>query len=123
MSFEPFSVDQLPRFALNWFTELGLPQAEQIVGDFITELERGGLTELARIPLMVTMLCQLLPEIRLNHSQPVGRKFTIASSGYSLVAVCMASISATQTTRLLSVCALNFAPYLSLMGRRVRPTC
>ncbi|MEU7061743.1 trypsin-like peptidase domain-containing protein [Streptomyces sp. NPDC046197] len=66
----PFNSEDLDRFAARWFTEVQSP--EQVARDFISELRRQGLYELACTPLMATMLCQLYtdhPDQRLPDSR------------------------------------------------------
>ncbi|MEV0405526.1 NACHT domain-containing protein [Actinoallomurus sp. NPDC050550] len=51
--------DQLSALARSWFDAVNLPMPEEKTDQFLTLLERGRLTDLARSPLMATMLCQL----------------------------------------------------------------
>ncbi|RKN36779.1 NACHT domain-containing protein [Streptomyces hoynatensis] len=55
----PFTVDQLPAVAGSWFRAAGLDDAHSIAERFVQDLQRASLTDLARIPLMASMLCQL----------------------------------------------------------------
>ncbi|MGW3038165.1 trypsin-like peptidase domain-containing protein [Streptomyces sp. NPDC001178] len=56
----PFSSDDLQRFAEQWFAVAsGLPQPGSAAQQFSDELQRRGLEDLARVPLMITLLCQL----------------------------------------------------------------
>lgn len=55
----PFEVSQLETFAADWFRASGLPQAAALARGVVTQIERVGLLELARLPLMATMICQL----------------------------------------------------------------
>ncbi|MFE5963812.1 NACHT domain-containing protein [Streptomyces sp. NPDC056463] len=69
---QPFAAEQLPAFAESWFDQLGLPDPHGAAIAFNTTLEDAGLVELARTPLLATMLCQLIataPEGPL----PIGR--------------------------------------------------
>jgi HEAT repeat protein len=54
-----FAAGQLTEFAERWFTELRLTRPDQTARDFLAALDRAGLTDPARTPLMATMLCQL----------------------------------------------------------------
>ncbi|MFD9222519.1 NACHT domain-containing protein [Streptomyces sp. NPDC060064] len=56
---QPFAAEQLPAFAEQWFGKLGLPDPHGAAIAFNNTLEDAGLVELARTPLMATMLCQL----------------------------------------------------------------
>ncbi|MEU9865448.1 helix-turn-helix domain-containing protein [Streptomyces sp. NPDC047971] len=49
----------LPDFACRWFEALQLPDPDSDAVRFIGALDRSGLLDLARTPLMSTMLCQL----------------------------------------------------------------
>jgi uncharacterized protein YjeT (DUF2065 family) len=55
----PFADEDLGRFAEQWFTVRELAEPERAARDFSSELQRRGLDDLPRIPLMATMLCQL----------------------------------------------------------------
>ncbi|RVU14594.1 XRE family transcriptional regulator [Streptomyces antnestii] len=55
----PFAPEELPDFAKSWFTCLALPDAEEAADRFITGLKDTNLADMARTPLMATMLCQL----------------------------------------------------------------
>ncbi|WP_237328325.1 NACHT domain-containing protein [Streptomyces sp. CBMAI 2042] len=59
---QPFSPDELARVALGWFEALGLPDPAHTAERFIQTLERSKLAEVARIPLIIAMLCQLHAE-------------------------------------------------------------
>ena len=56
---QPFAAGDLARFAGGWFTVLGVPGVSALVASFTRELRRHGLNEMARTPLMATMLCQV----------------------------------------------------------------
>lgn len=56
---QPFGPGQVRDFAASWFLALGLPEPSVLAGEFTDAVTRGGLAELARSPLMATMLCQL----------------------------------------------------------------
>ncbi|MER7180754.1 trypsin-like peptidase domain-containing protein [Streptomyces hyaluromycini] len=59
---EPFDPQDLERVATGWFRALDVPQPEQTARQFLTALGTAGLTELARVPLTMSMLCQLRAE-------------------------------------------------------------
>ncbi|MFC4536846.1 trypsin-like peptidase domain-containing protein [Sphaerisporangium dianthi] len=54
---EPFTDEQLGTFATGWFEALGLPRPKETSTRFVEQLERGGIRQLAHIPLLATMLC------------------------------------------------------------------
>ena len=54
-----FDRGQLAEFAGRWFAELKLPAPLAAASGFTGALDRARLTDLARTPLMATMLCQL----------------------------------------------------------------
>jgi transcriptional regulator with XRE-family HTH domain len=56
----PFSRDDVERVACRWFRALDLPTPEATAKRFAQALHRTRLVDLARIPLMASMLCQLL---------------------------------------------------------------
>ncbi|MGW3141646.1 trypsin-like serine protease [Streptomyces sp. NPDC001139] len=56
---EPFGPDELERIACSWFRALDVPEPEETAGRFAGAMESAGLTELARVPLTMSMLCQL----------------------------------------------------------------
>ncbi|MEU3888690.1 helix-turn-helix domain-containing protein [Streptomyces sp. NPDC029041] len=55
----PFAGDDLPLVAAGWFRHMQLPDSDRITQRFIQALKRTRLSELARVPLMTAMLCQL----------------------------------------------------------------
>ncbi|MEU3175503.1 hypothetical protein ABZ657_27535, partial [Streptomyces sp. NPDC007000] len=55
----PFTIQQLPDVAESWFHAAGMDNARGAAERFVQHLERTGLTGLARVPLMASMLCQL----------------------------------------------------------------
>jgi hypothetical protein len=55
----PFDKDNVRELARRWFTALGVADPGRATGLFAATLERRGLLELARTPLMAAMLCQL----------------------------------------------------------------
>ncbi|WP_329266881.1 trypsin-like peptidase domain-containing protein [Streptomyces sp. NBC_01451] len=55
----PFTTEDLGRFVEQWFTSQNLPEPRVAAADFSKQLQRRDLEELARTPLMATMLCQL----------------------------------------------------------------
>lgn len=55
----PFTRDDLRQVAAGWFQALGLPDPDRAAGRFIKALAHAHLDELARIPLMIAMLCQM----------------------------------------------------------------
>ncbi|AVT39642.1 hypothetical protein C6W10_27975 [Plantactinospora sp. BB1] len=68
----PFDEEQRRQFAQAWFVRAELAHASEASAQFLKELRRLSLEELARNPLMATMLCQLFvanPDRRL----PPGR--------------------------------------------------
>ncbi|MEV5887656.1 NACHT domain-containing protein [Streptomyces sp. NPDC052020] len=56
---QPFGAGDLPAFARGWFQALRLPEVDEVTRRFIRSLDHTGLSDLARTPLMATMLCQL----------------------------------------------------------------
>ncbi|MFD5476409.1 NACHT domain-containing protein [Streptomyces hawaiiensis] len=56
---QPFTADDLPRIARSWFEAFQLPEVDRVVTRFLESLEGTRLTDLARTPLMASMLCQL----------------------------------------------------------------
>ncbi|NRQ39723.1 NACHT domain-containing protein, partial [Nonomuraea sp. NN258] len=63
---QPFGREEIQQVARGWFRALEVPDAERAADAFTRELVRSHLAELARIPLMISMLCQL-------HGQAPGR--------------------------------------------------
>ena len=55
----PFAAQELPLFAEGWFAAQQLPAPTHTAELFTAALERSGIVDLARTPLMATMLCQL----------------------------------------------------------------
>jgi GTP diphosphokinase / guanosine-3',5'-bis(diphosphate) 3'-diphosphatase len=73
-SFEllPFTTSQFSEVATNWFRWLKPKETADAVERFVAQVQERGLTEVARNPLMATILCQLFaanPEVSL----PPGR--------------------------------------------------
>jgi hypothetical protein len=66
----PFTRAQLVGFASTWFAVLGLGEPGLVASEFIAEIGRADLNDLARTPLMATMLCQLYA---LNPGAPLPR--------------------------------------------------
>ncbi|MGW7424513.1 trypsin-like peptidase domain-containing protein [Streptomyces sp. NPDC054813] len=56
---EPFRTDELERVATGWFRALDVTEPEQTAQQFLGTLHAMGLIDLARVPLMMSMLCQL----------------------------------------------------------------
>ncbi|MGW1873956.1 trypsin-like peptidase domain-containing protein [Streptomyces sp. NPDC001975] len=56
---EPFRTDELERVATGWFRALDVTQPEQTAQRFLGTLHAMGLIDLARVPLTMSMLCQL----------------------------------------------------------------
>ncbi|MFD4502174.1 trypsin-like peptidase domain-containing protein [Streptomyces sp. NPDC058457] len=56
---KPFGTDDLERVASGWFRALGVPEPDQTAGQFLGTLNMAGLIDLARVPLTMSMLCQL----------------------------------------------------------------
>lgn len=54
---EPFSESQLPALAAKWFAALEMTNAEELLGKFIWQLADSHMRQLARIPLIATMIC------------------------------------------------------------------
>ncbi|KAB1978528.1 NACHT domain-containing protein [Streptomyces triticiradicis] len=55
----PFAPEDLPAVAGGWFRQSGLPDPDEAATRFTQALDRTHMTGLARIPLMLSMLCQL----------------------------------------------------------------
>ena len=69
---QQFNVDELPGFAERWFTGLGVSDVSQFVDNFIVQLIQARLVQLARTPLIATMVCVIFasnPERTLPHSR------------------------------------------------------
>jgi transcriptional regulator with XRE-family HTH domain len=56
---QPFTADDLPHVARSWFEAFQLPDVDRAVARFLESLAGTRLTDLARTPLMASMLCQL----------------------------------------------------------------
>ena len=56
---EPFKPEDLLRVARGWFDKLALHDPDGVAERFIRALARANLVDLARIPLMASLLCQL----------------------------------------------------------------
>ncbi|MFD8812119.1 trypsin-like peptidase domain-containing protein [Streptomyces sp. NPDC059627] len=56
---EPFRFDQMDRVASGWFRALDVTEPERTAQHFLGALHAIGLLDLARVPLMMSMLCQL----------------------------------------------------------------
>ncbi|MFJ9752366.1 helix-turn-helix domain-containing protein [Streptomyces chartreusis] len=56
---QPFSFADLEQVARNWFSHFGLPDPEGVAERFGQALAAASLADLARIPLMASILCQL----------------------------------------------------------------
>lgn len=56
---QPFTTDDLPHIARSWFEAFRLPDVDSAVARFLESLAGTRLTDLARTPLMASMLCQL----------------------------------------------------------------
>ncbi|NUR30247.1 MAG: helix-turn-helix domain-containing protein, partial [Catenulispora sp.] len=56
---QPFVPNEIQHVACGWFRALAVPDADQVAEAFTEALTRSHLAELARIPLMISMLCQL----------------------------------------------------------------
>ena len=68
----PFAPEDLPGFAERWFTALDSPSPGDMAHSFTDALEQAHLTELARTPMVATMLCQLYAAAP-NKQLPSGR--------------------------------------------------
>ena len=55
----PFSAADVGKLGEYWFTTAGAADPAELVRSFTTAIEQAGISELARTPLMATMLCQL----------------------------------------------------------------
>ena len=69
---QQFNEDELPGFAERWFTGLGVSNVPHLVNDFTTQLIQSRLAQLARNPLIVTLICVILasdPDRALPHSR------------------------------------------------------
>ncbi|CAL9591726.1 hypothetical protein SUDANB105_05237 [Streptomyces sp. enrichment culture] len=56
---EPLRTSDLPGVASGWFREFGVPDPDRAARQFTEALARAQLTDVARIPLLASMLCQL----------------------------------------------------------------
>ncbi|MEV6763530.1 trypsin-like peptidase domain-containing protein [Streptomyces sp. NPDC051105] len=56
---EPFRTDELEHVATGWFRALDVTEPEQTAQKFLRTLHAMGLIDLARVPLTMSMLCQL----------------------------------------------------------------
>ncbi|MDQ0310236.1 transcriptional regulator with XRE-family HTH domain [Kitasatospora herbaricolor] len=56
---QPFSPDDLRPVAIGWFRAIGLADPDSAAERFVDAMRRTRLADLARIPLMASMLCQL----------------------------------------------------------------
>ncbi|MGH3865882.1 MAG: trypsin-like peptidase domain-containing protein [Pseudonocardiaceae bacterium] len=75
---ESFADDELFKFAMGWFKELGDVTPRETAGKFTKRLERTKLRGLANIPLIATMVCILFAEdpnraLPFNRSELYGR--------------------------------------------------
>ena len=59
---QPFTPEELHGFAERWFAELGVPNPAGAADAFMAETRRVHAAELAKVPLMATMMCQLFAE-------------------------------------------------------------
>ncbi|CND87925.1 Predicted NTPase (NACHT family) [Mycobacterium tuberculosis] len=57
---QPFTLGQLRRFAEHMLTELGTDDPAAVAERLVDEVDRANLSGIAVVPLMATMLCQLL---------------------------------------------------------------
>ncbi|MFI6251704.1 trypsin-like peptidase domain-containing protein [Streptomyces sp. NPDC051016] len=55
----PLDPHGIEAFATRWFTAAGLPNPQGTAARFGAQLDRAGLRELARVPLMAALLCRL----------------------------------------------------------------
>jgi hypothetical protein len=55
----PFAADQFADFATTWFSALGLAEPRHTAHQFAGAVENEAMSDLARTPLMATMLCQI----------------------------------------------------------------
>jgi GTP pyrophosphokinase len=68
----PFTNGQFSKVATNWFKWLELPETTVALERFLTQVQERDLAEIARNPLMATILCQLFAE-NPEASLPPGR--------------------------------------------------
>ncbi|WP_433256165.1 trypsin-like peptidase domain-containing protein [Streptosporangium sp. CA-135522] len=69
---QPFSEEQLPVLAERWFTALGLREVDSLIEEFVEQLFQKHLGQLARTPLISTMICVVFahePGRQLPHSR------------------------------------------------------
>jgi hypothetical protein len=69
---EPFTSDDLTSFVSRWFDMYGMPDPAGSAERFVLKLQQARMADLARNPLMATMLCQLqaaAPDESLPHSR------------------------------------------------------
>ena len=69
----PFTTGQFSEVAANWFERLNLPDPAVAVERFVAQVHERELVEIARNPLMATILCQLFAE-NPDASLPPGRR-------------------------------------------------
>jgi hypothetical protein len=84
---EPFTPDHLAEFAQAWFIAMGDADPDALSRDFLAEVERVKLRELARTPLMAAILCQLFaqsPDSKLPARRPQLYHEFVALSGAAL---------------------------------------
>jgi hypothetical protein len=59
---QPFTDEQLPMLARSWFSALGLSDMDHVVEQFIGQLKRIRIAQLARNPLIATIACVLFAD-------------------------------------------------------------
>ncbi|MER6161684.1 helix-turn-helix domain-containing protein [Streptomyces sp. NPDC001868] len=69
---QPFSLSDVEHVALSWFRKLQLPDHRSAAKRFVQAVYRTRLDDLARVPLMTSMLCQLYAAAP-DQPLPVGR--------------------------------------------------
>lgn len=69
---QPFSFADLRQVARNWFCHFDLPDPDGVAEQFMRALTAASLADLARIPLMASILCQL-HAVAPNQPLPAGR--------------------------------------------------
>jgi Trypsin-like peptidase domain/Nuclease-related domain len=61
---QQFNEDELPGFARRWFVGLGESEVPDLVDDFMSQLRQNRLMQLARNPLIATMMCMMFASDR-----------------------------------------------------------
>jgi hypothetical protein len=77
---QPFSFADLQQVARNWFSHFDLPDPDSVAERFGRALVAASLADLARIPLMASILCQLHASLRTSPCPPAAARSTPPSS-------------------------------------------